>query len=43
MTMDFVGESTSPTPIDVGAAVRFYTHDALDTMLARLKENQQTR
>lgn len=43
MTMDFVGESTSPTPIDVGAALRFYTHDALDTMLDRLKQNQQTR
>jgi hypothetical protein len=40
MTMDFVGESTSPTPIDVGAALRFYTHDALDTMLDRLKESQ---
>ena len=41
MTMDFVGESTSPTPIDVGAALRFYTHDALDTMLDKLKESQK--
>lgn len=41
MTMDFVGDSTSPTPIDVGAALRFYTHDALDTMLDRLKESQR--
>jgi hypothetical protein len=43
MTMDFVGESMAPTPIDVGAALRFYTHDALDTMLDRLKENLKTR
>jgi len=43
MTMDFVGESTAPTPIDVGAALRFYIHDALDTMLDRLKENLKTR
>ena len=42
MTMDFVGESMAPTPIDVGAALRFYTHDALDTMLDRLKENLKT-
>ena len=41
MTMDFVGDSTSPTPIDVGAALRFYTHDALDTMLDRLLESQR--
>jgi hypothetical protein len=43
MTMDFVGESMAPTPIDVGAALRFYTHDALDTMLDRLKETLKTR
>jgi hypothetical protein len=43
MIMDFVGESTAPTPIDVGAALRFYTHDALDTMLDRLKANLKTR
>jgi hypothetical protein len=43
MTMDFVGESTAPTPIDVGAVLRFYTHDALDTMLDRLKANLKTR
>ena len=43
MTMDFVGESMAPTPIDVGAVLRFYTHDALDTMLDRLKENLKTR
>jgi hypothetical protein len=42
MTMDFVGESTSPTPIDVAAALRFFTQDALDTMLDRLQENQKT-
>jgi hypothetical protein len=42
MTMDFVGESTAPTPIDVGAALSFFTHDALDTMLDRLKENLKT-
>ena len=41
MTMDFVGESTSPTPIDVGDALRFFTHDALDTMLERLQQNQR--
>ena len=39
MTMEFVGESTSPTPIDVADALRFFTHDALDSMLDRLKEN----
>jgi hypothetical protein len=43
MTMDFVGESTAPTPIDVRAVLRFYTHDALDSMLDRLKENLKTR
>jgi hypothetical protein len=43
MTMDFVGESMAPTPIDVGAVLRFYTHDALDTMLDRLNENLKTR
>src|SRR5579864_5058684 len=43
MIMEFVGESMAPTPIDVGAALRFYTHDALDTMLDRLKENLKTR
>jgi hypothetical protein len=42
MTMDFVGESTSPTPIDVAAALRFFTQDALDTMLDQLQENQKT-
>jgi len=41
--LDFVGESMAPTPIDVGDALRFYTHDALDTMLDRLKENLKTR
>src|ERR1700739_45283 len=41
MMMDFVGESTSPTPIDVGDALRFFTHDALDTMLERLQQNQR--
>lgn len=39
MTMDFVGESTAPTPIDVSEALRFLTHDALDTMLARWGES----
>jgi hypothetical protein len=34
MTMDFIGDSTSPTPLDVSEALRFFTHDALDTMLA---------
>lgn len=42
MTMDFVGESTSPTPIDVAEALRFLTHDALDTTLDRLQANQKT-
>lgn len=42
MTMEFVGESTSPTPIDVTEALRFFTHDALDTMLDRLQANQNT-
>lgn len=41
MTMDFVGESTSPTPVDVGEAIRFFTHDALDTMLDRLEQGQR--
>ena len=41
MVMEFVGESTSPTPVDVGDAVRFFTHDALDTMLERLQQNQK--
>lgn len=42
MTMEFVGESTSPTPFDVAEALRFLTHDALDTMLDRLQGNQNT-
>ncbi len=41
MTMEFVGESTSPTPFDVSEVLRFFTHDALDTMLARLQQNQR--
>jgi hypothetical protein len=41
MTMDFVGESTSPTPIDVGAALRFYTHDALDTKRTSRRAERQ--
>jgi len=42
MIMDFVGESTSPMPIDVAEALRFFTHDALDRMLDRLQQNQKT-
>lgn len=41
MTMEFVGESTAPTPIDVSEALRFFAQDALDSMLARLAETQR--
>ena len=41
MTMEFVGESTAPSHLDVAEALRFFTHDALDTMLAQLAENRK--
>ncbi|MGC2195098.1 MAG: SRPBCC family protein [Terriglobales bacterium] len=43
MTMEFVGESTSFVPLDVAEALRFFTHDTLDSMLAQYAENQQSR
>lgn len=42
MSMEFVGESTASTPIDVAEALRFFTHDALDSMLATLAQNRQS-
>lgn len=41
MVMDFVGESTAPTPLDVREALLFFTRDALDTMLARWQGRQK--
>jgi hypothetical protein len=42
MEMEFVGESTASAPIDVAEALRFFTHDALDSMLATLAQNRQS-
>jgi hypothetical protein len=41
MTMEFVGESAALSHLDVSEALRFFTHDALDTMLAQLAENRK--
>jgi hypothetical protein len=42
MTLEFVGESNSPEPIDIPEALRFFTKDALDTMLARWKQSRDS-
>jgi hypothetical protein len=42
MIMDFVGESTSPVPVDVGATLQFFCQDALDTMLVRWNSKQKS-
>ena len=43
MSMEFVGESTAPASINVAEALRFFTHDALDSMLATFAQNRQSR
>ena len=42
MIMDFVGQSTSPIPIDVGETIQFFCKDALDTMLVRWNAKQKS-
>jgi hypothetical protein len=42
IVMDSVGESTASQPIDVPATLGFFAKDALDTMLARWKEKQES-
>jgi uncharacterized protein YndB with AHSA1/START domain len=40
MALDFVGTSRELFPAEVFDAIRFLAHDALDTMLAQLKQNR---
>jgi hypothetical protein len=42
MIMDFIGQSTSPVPFDVSAALQFFCQDALDTMLVRWNAKQKS-
>ena len=42
MIMDYVGESTASEPFDVGEALRFFCHDALDSMLACWEERKKS-
>ena len=42
MIMDYVGELTTPEPLDAGQVLLFFCKDALDTMLARWQAQQKS-
>jgi hypothetical protein len=42
MVMDAVGEPTASTPLGISEALQFFTKDALDSMLARWQQGQDS-
>jgi hypothetical protein len=42
MIMDYVGESTASLPLDITETIRFFSKDALDTMLTRWEARKKS-